>query len=245
MKVSAAFLTQVFSGKKSLPPDRFAEVCKFLDLDPYEKDNLKAILAGEQISQNYQIKSHAPAKGRAKGKAQNIFSDYKLELSRNSVCLKDWYYPAILDLATTQNFQSNSIWIAERLGIGRMQAEIAVKELLNSGHLVSENDQWIKASQKIRTSNPLGALEIRTFHIKNLEKAQAILSASASGPEELSTREISSLTVAVNPTHFEAARKIILEALHEAAEVLTQGECTEVYNFSVLLFPLTKASEKK
>lgn len=238
MNVSSAFLTQVFSGKKSFPASRFGEVARHLALDSYEKQMLRTTLAREQT--NPGLLQEFETSDVAKDVTNpNSFSDYALEIARNSVLLKDWYYPALLDLTTCKDFKSEPIWIAKRLGLSRMQVEVAVRELIHFGYLQVDNGELSKSSNRLRVSNPFGVEEIRSFHRKTLDKAKITLSETPPNSDATKTREISSLTVAVNPAHFEAARKIVLDAIHEAAKLLAAGDCTEVYSFSVQLFPLT------
>jgi uncharacterized protein (TIGR02147 family) len=156
--------------------------------------------------------------------------------------LTPWYNIAILDLSTCDHFQKDPLWIAAQLGIGRYQVVEALKALVEHGLLIETETGYTKVESKIRLSLNSSHAEIRKFHYQMIEKAQEELSKKTS-KQDFDRREISGITIATNPANLEQARQHILKAVHEAADMLSVGECTDLYQINTQLFSLLKKSE--
>lgn len=49
-------------------------------------------------------------------------------------------------------------------------------------------------------------------------------------------KSITAISFVANPEHLAKAKQRLTEALHEIAEILTEGNCTEVYGLNAQLF---------
>ena len=58
--------------------------------------------------------------------------------------------------------------------------------------------------------------------------------------DPLSLRDITTVTIAINPDELETARKIIRKFRADIAKALGKGEKREVYMINVNVFPLSK-----
>lgn len=70
-----------------------------------------------------------------------------------------------------------------------------------------------------------------------IEEAQKNLTIKTS-KNDFERRLISGITVAVNPHKVEQCKKMLDETLHQVSLILSEGECTEVYQMNIQLFPL-------
>ena len=54
----------------------------------------------------------------------------------------DWYHCAILELTYLSDFKAEPNWIAKKLGIGYLEAKLALERLISLGLLVKENGNY-------------------------------------------------------------------------------------------------------
>ncbi|MBK7961068.1 MAG: DUF4423 domain-containing protein [Bdellovibrionales bacterium] len=146
---------------------------------------------------------------------------------------------AILDLCTCAHFQKDNDWIAKQLGITNYQVEFALNRLQALGVLVETQNGYKKVTSKMRLAYHESHSDIRKFHAQMIEKAQEELKNKASR-EDFEKREITRITIATNPKNVQRARLRLTEALHEVAEILSEGEATELYQINAQLFTLLK-----
>jgi transcriptional regulator with XRE-family HTH domain len=62
--------------------------------------------------------------------------------------LSDWYYDAIIELVRTKGFESQTEYVAKRLGINEEEAGSAIKRLFEMGQLKeAPNKMWIGSNE--------------------------------------------------------------------------------------------------
>lgn len=165
-------------------------------------------------------------------------SEYRVLRDRSFGVLENWHDFAIIALIDTQDFESDPAWISERLGITASDAQNALKRLRK--HRIIGKDRtngcYYLTGQQVTTGPHTPHAQIRRSHVQNLELAsQSVLNIS---PEE---RDMSFITVAMNPKRIPEARKRIEEFRRNLSKWLESDEDrTEVYRLSIQLFPLTQ-----
>lgn len=228
LKVSPAYLSQVFNGKKPVPESRLADFIRLLDLDD---------IAVLQIKETIQ-----PTEKRTAQLAQedkDFFSRFKPLDKKKYGVLEHWYMIALLDLTTIEGFQSNPDWIAHKLRISRLEVDLAI-ETLKANNLLKETDGKLeKVDLKLRFPTKITQSVIRKFHKQMIKKAY----------EEIDTRLLDTDyddrlvvggTFALNPAHLPLLKQKVQEALYEISLKASEGPCTAVYQLNIQLFPLTK-----
>lgn len=233
MAISPSFFSAVMNGKKSLPNARVAEICKALDLDGAAAAELIDAVAREQIGS---LGLDQPAASEIKNESLRSF--VQLANSKFSL-LNPWYNIAILDLSTCDHFQKEPLWIAAQLGLSRYQVTESLRKLVEHGLLIETPSGFEKVDKKIRLALNSSHAEIRKFHLEMIKKAQSELLEKTT-KQDFDLREISGITIAANPKNIARARQIILAAVHEAADVLAEGECTDLFQINTQLFSLLK-----
>jgi uncharacterized protein (TIGR02147 family) len=237
---SPAFISQVFSGKRRLSSELFAQLADILEIDS---------LARRQLSIALTMTSDLPAEVKAdlqasleSGAGSEEYARYEESNLKDFDLLRSWYSVAILDLVSLKNFKPDLNWIAEKIGISVYQASTAVADLFKAGLLREEKGQWFKTKFKLRFSTKASKEAVRSFHRQMMEKALKELTTKTDA-ESFSKRLIAGHCVATNPRNLAKAKDRLAEMLFELAEILSEGDCTELYQINAQLFSLSE-SEK-
>lgn len=235
LNFSPSFLSDIFKGKKPLPPRHLSRIAKFLNLDEIALEKLKGAMLREKM----------PVELKSKLRRQkNVIAKIPHEEMANPQfnLLSHWYLLPLLDLTTCEDFSSSPAWIAGRLGISEIQARQAWDLLRSTGCVKKENGRWLKWSEHIRFPTRRSDPAVRNYHGQTLALARAELNKTSE--EDFAKRLISGLSVAVNPAKVAEAKLRLQEALLEVSKVLSEGKCSEVYQLQVQLFPVTKGDSK-
>ncbi len=220
--VSHTYLSLVLNEKKRISPRQatwMAEAMQF--------DNVKA---GAFVQS---VLDHGERRPR-----QNAAALFRtLEIDRMKV-LTGWYHFAILDLTLLKNFQPDAAWIAKRLGITSSQARLAADRLERLGLLKREMGKWTKTEALLSVPTTKSEAPMRRLHRELIQKSlQALASAKQ---KDFDARLISGSMIPANPERIAELKKRIDRFRRQAIRYLSEGECTELYQLNVQLFPLTK-----
>lgn len=228
--VSHTYLSLIISGKKRISTKRALEFGELLRLSDSQKEAL--------------FKSSLPASGPKRAASRNKLPlPYRLQIDSFRF-MSDWYHLAILDLVETADFKSDFSWIARRLRISRAEAKSAVLRLSRLGLLdTTSAPQW-KTSQAMVVVEPtISERCIRKFHEQMIHKALEALSSPKD--EDYRCRNITGITMPVDPERIEEAKRKITRFRRSLLRFLAGGHSTEVYQLNVQLFPLTKRKKRK
>jgi len=154
--------------------------------------------------------------------------------------IADWYYLGILSLARTKGAKFEVNWVARRLGIEKLQAEVALTRLERLKLIENRRGCLRRTSEPISTTREIASKAIRKHHMDNLELARTSLE-----DEKVESREFSSVTMAINPKNLKKAKDYLMKVKDRVCEILEQGELKEVYTLSFKLFPLTDVKREK
>jgi uncharacterized protein (TIGR02147 family) len=236
LSLSPSYLSRVLSGEKRLAYNRLERAAEILNIDEHTLTEIKESYLPEDVRPGARSKT-------GKGKKRFLSEKYKYADRKEFAVLRVWYYLAILDLTTCSNFDGTEEEIAARLGLHRETAQIAVRELLEVGLLTRMDGRLKKSTNRIRLSSANSQESIRGFHAQMLERARREL--TKTDRTSFNDREISGLIFAANKKKLRAAKKMLLENLHEVAEFLSEGETTEVYHLGIQLFPLSRSKSAR
>lgn len=228
LKVSPAYISQVFNGKKAVPESRLGEFIRLLDMDDI------AILQLKDAIQ--------PNTKREKTMASDdldFFSRFRPLDKKKYAILEQWYMVAIMDLTTLEGFQSSPEWIARKLKITPLEAELAIETLKAHQLLKEEDGKLVKVDLQLRFPTKMTQAVIRKFHKQMIKKAYEELD-NRTSDEDFEKRLMVGTTFALNHEHLELLKKKVQETLYEIASQAPQGNCQSVYQLSIQLFPLTK-----
>lgn len=155
--------------------------------------------------------------------------------------IAEWEHYAVLSLMNTSDFNDDSSWISERLGITEPRALEVLRRLFESGLIKrNENDKLVRTHTSIRSSDDTVNLSLRKSHDVTLDLARESLNRDG-----IHERDFGYITMAIDPKNISVAKEMIRKFQDEVCEVLESGNRTEVYRFSTQLFPMTKINKNK
>lgn len=203
-------LSEVLSGKRPLNARLISHFSEKLGLSPNQQRALS--LPNEKADQGHELL------------AQDTFQ-----------AIADWENIALLSLVETEGFRSDPRWIGRRLGISAVEARDALERLVRLGLLAHKGAKIVKTSAELRTTNELSSAALRKSHRQTLTQA---VDALESVP--LEERDITSITMAIDPDKLPLAKELIRDFRYRLAALLETGKKKEVYNLNVQLVPVTK-----
>lgn len=236
--VSSAFVTKLLTGQRTLPLNRFRKLARLLEMDSTEQDEyLRAMifhsLKSPELRALMQERSFTvPSK----------MGKYARQEKRRFHVLEDWYNLAVLDLATCVDFNPDPKIIARRLGITALQASESLSCLVRLGLLRHTEGTYEKTDKDVFFPAARSQDLIRNYHRQMIRKAYDSLGKKTE--EDFESRLITGFTIAANPEHMEKLKKMIFDFASEAGEQFSSGECSEVYQLNIQLFPLTEREKK-
>jgi len=236
--VSHGYLSLVLNGKKRLSFERALQVVQFLKTDEARSELLLRSVALESTKNPA---CRAFLANSLSGEEDSHTGEFAiLELDRFRI-LSEWYHIAILDLTLVKQFRPDAIWVAARLGIEADQVRIAVARLERLGLLKVTPTSWIKTTARLALPTNHSERAVREFHEQMIDKARETLQSPAA--EDFSAREISAITFVVDPSKMAQAKKKIEKFKREMLAFMGDGECTELYQMNVQLFPLMRKED--
>lgn len=225
-KVSPGYLSKVFQKKKPLQWSLAKKLLMALRVDGVNKEIVLSSF------------NKIAAKSRVV-KAKAALESYELPAETSEWILGRWFRLPLLDLMTTEGFVSDPEWMAKRLSIPVSEIKDSLAKLVSEGLAEFENGVYRKKHAKIRFPTMFSKAVIREHHKAQMRQAIAELENKVT-PKDFNQRLIVGVTTAANPKRLEEIKSFLHLVLFEAAEILSEGECSEVYQINVQLFPHTK-----
>jgi uncharacterized protein (TIGR02147 family) len=220
--VHSSTLSQVLSGKRSLPLKSAKEVSEKLNLGPKDKTLFLESL--------YRIKTNLDDI-----KVDHNDDRFMLDESYSKV-IAEWEHYAVLTLFDIDNFTASKEEISARLGITEMRAEVVLDNLLIC-NLINKNEEgaFQKTHEKVRTTEDVTMKALHDSHIETLEMGKNKL-------EEIDVelRDYSAMTIAMDVEKLPEVKTIIREFRQKMSALLRDGKKTDVYQLAIQLYPLTK-----
>lgn len=234
LKLSAAFISRVLNGQQNIPLERLEDLAQVLSLDQMNIRDIKVSIATEFLKR-LNLDSKTISRTHKSTYLEN-YEDSNITAKSLSI-LGQWYHLPILELVTCAIKVDLKTW-AKKLNITHGQVKQSFDYLLEEGYIEEKSGQFRKTDKKLRLPLKKSEAIVRTFHRSMLQKANEHMHQHT---DETSYRNrlITSTSIAVNPENLQKAKQRLLEAQLEVADILSEGECTEVYDLSLVLFPLT------
>lgn len=233
--ISAPRLSQIMNKKQGLSIEAASSIVERLKLSQEQKlwfcSSVGALHARSSRERN-----EFRSKIQTYQKETKVFSEIELEYFK---VISDWYHFAILELTYTKDFQSDPVWIAQRLGITEDEAITAIARMKGLKLLREENGTLKDVFQFLATSNDVPSLSIKNFHAQILKKATEALY-----EQDVNEREISSNIFSIRkeklPEIKNRIRNFRRDLEKEASEIKDRDS---VYCLSMHFFELTRSQE--
>lgn len=232
LKLSPGELSELLRGKRKLSLKSAIRISKQLGLSAGETKHLLTLVQRESTEQVLSGEA-IPAFNNA------ALSSHSLSLDMFAL-VSDWYCFAILNLVECEDFQHNESWIARRFGLSLTQVRLALERLERVGLITREQGRdkgRIKVTPEyVISPDGIPSEAIRNYHRQVLQKAIQALDV-----QPVDSREISGVTLSVNPVNLPAMKKELSGFLDQMAEKYGSGKNRkEVYQCEVALFKLSE-----
>ena len=219
--ISPAVLSRVLSGKRKLTFNMAVRIADGLALGPIERETLYSFYISGISSDEDSLKNKT-----------------EKELSIDCFnAMKEWYHYGIIQLLYLEAFKDDPKWIAKMLSITELEAKLAVERLIRLEILDRDSDgRPYRTATHLSTTTDIASSGIRHFQKQILEKAISSLES-----DDVSERDITSITIAINEDQIPEAKVEIKKFRLKMSEFLATGEKTRVYNLGIHLIPLSKS----
>lgn len=215
-----------------------------LELDPSQLSRF--LRRRSQLSLNTYEKLHYQLEGTANAASEAVIPEdsFKtLEADKFRV-ISDWYHFALLELVRTRNFRASPSWIARRLGISAIEAQIAIDRLLRLGllKLGPRGKLSDAAGDNSSGAPPKHAGEA----FRKLQRQVLTQALQRLEDTPFADRDHSSITVAVSRAQLPALQDLLQKFRKQfARQAQTSDDADEVYTLALALFPCTKLKKKE
>lgn len=126
MKISPGYLSKLLSGQKALNKKLLRDFIFHLKLDSLQSHQIFESLENQIVKERIGTLDLPRSK---KSEAKTELDIYELAPQQVEWILSRWYYVAILDLITNEDFQEDFEWMSKRLQIMPQEAKEAIKAL--------------------------------------------------------------------------------------------------------------------
>lgn len=238
---SPNFLKLVAEGQRNLSPRSIGAFATGLGLDERETEMFEALVQLDRArtdAERNRLYERIRRVDKSKGGAR--------QLQHAEHQIYSWWYALVIrELTLLADFREDSEWIARRLHprIRPSEARKALSLLEQIGLLERGDGGRLRPlDSKLATRQGARSLAIRNFHREMIRLAGESLDGLP-----VDTRDVSSVTLTLTRSQFEALRARVAAFRREALELLedTSGdsEHRDVYQLNFQLFPVTRGNE--
>lgn len=229
--IHASQLSAIYKGTKGLSLQSALSIAQRLKLGPQETEYFCLLVQAEN-SKSPEVKDTFLQKMRELQPKTHVV-DLSVDVFK---ALSDWYHISILEMTELTDFELTAANAARRLGITKVEAEVALERLVRLEMLeMDEQGRYRKTLEHYCFKSDKKSQALRRYHAQMLQKA--IDSLEAQRPEE---RYVGSQTFAIDFEQLEEAKPIIEEFRKKLVELFDRGERrSQVYHLGVQLFRVT------
>lgn len=226
--LSTPYLCQIFSKDRSLSEHRAAGVAQRLGMNPLNTRYFLTLVRYENAKTN-----------ALRETIKKELSEWNTEAS-HSVTLKAdifsavsrWHHGAIIELTRFKDFRDDPQWIASRLNISIVEAELALERLIRIGLLKRTAGELAPTNEGVFFGD-IPSQAVRNHHRQVLERAiQAIEG------QDFNERELRGKTMAIAKEQLPELRQLIDRFLQSVTQRSQPSTCDAVYQLSLQLFRL-------
>ncbi len=224
--INPGALSGILNGKRNVSTKLIQRIAERLLLDPQERSEL--------FSHFRVLRYETAKKEAAEGGAE-----YRVLNAAQFKLVAEWEHSAILSLMRTKGFQSDTDWIAERLGLTSSRVRDVVRRLIEVGMVdITGDGCLVRITPTYRSTDDVADISLRRSHEQSLELAKRSLEQDA-----VSERDHTWVMFAMDPKKLSMAKEKIRRFQDELAELVETGDQTEVYRLSMHFFPLSKVTK--
>ncbi len=232
LDLNPSALSEILNGKRRISKNLASRVLFRMGLDPKEQHKILSLFPKAKTSAS-------PHLGPNLEDSSGLCSDNNItELTADQFHLiGSWYHFAILSLAETTDFKADPLWVAKRLGIKVPEAEAALERLQRLGLA-----EWSRRTKTLKLTHAQLSTtdEVRSQAVRQSHHDDLRLCARAIDETDINERDFTSLTLAIDLSKLNEAKKMIRDFQQKLCAYLEVGPQTEVYKFCFHVLPLSK-----
>jgi uncharacterized protein (TIGR02147 family) len=235
---SPSFLKAVMDGQKSLAPATAKRVASALGLSDDGSEYFRLLVLLSQTKDAGESRALRVRLGRLRK-----YQDVQALAGARDAYYRDWYFPAIRELATSARFRADPKWIAQTLRpkISVQAAKRALAVLERIGLLRRDESGVLSASHVQVTTE----LEPASEHVARFHQAMIRRAANVLTEVPRTERDISSITLCVDASGLEAFKKRLQQLRRELLDEFDAGATgVQVVQLNLQLFPVSKRFDK-
>ena len=236
--IAVGYISSVTAGKRRLTKKSLAKFSPYLKLQPHEISYFESLIE-LQNSNSSDLKAHALKK-------MNRFSGFRKlndQEMKTASYLSKWYYVAIREMVSLDEFRLDPDWIQSRLRYSVSKAEIqkAIKFLIDNRFIVLKNDGSLKASEEdIECFDMIYSMSLKQHYKQMFDIAKSAL-------DHVPTEEryVLGYTFNLDEEGFKEAKSIMNQAFTKLRKLENKdgGQDKETFNFSTYAIPLTDSKK--
>lgn len=231
--VSQAYLSLLLNGFRPLTESAAKKIKTGLKLADDEHEYLQLLVKKEEMQGGpFQ---EAFKRELKKFKADQGIDNLSLESFR---FMSDWEHSAVLECLRIEHCDSTST-IAAKLELEVKVVQDCLKTLKKLGFVKIERKKWRRIDRGfLMTRHDFKDEALRKFHKQILQKASHALDL-----QSVEERNISGMTMAIDPRKIPEAKERIRKFTLELAEFLEAGHRESIYQLSINLFELKNTAD--
>jgi transcriptional regulator with XRE-family HTH domain len=158
------------------------------------------------------------------------------------IVISDWYHNAILELITIPKFNPSPFQISSAIGIGSIEAKLALDRLLELGLIKKiKNNRYELCSQNNTNIDTDSARAAR----KNMQRQFFNLALRALDEVPFEERDHSSMTMALDSKRLAEAKILIKDFRRKFCEILQSSKNRDsVYTLNIAFYPHYKSHKE-
>ena len=230
LEVSPGRLSEILARKRFLTPKLGQRISRKLALAPMLDREFLASIERE-------LQTREAFRGDLRELAKAV-SNYQELRDDTFSLIKDWQHFAILALMQTRGFTDDPGWIAKRIGVSSSVVEDSLRRLLRLGLIEFQGEQLTLSRKDLATNTDRASEALREHHRQVLTRTCSNFPKIA-----LEKRDVTSSTLAVDPSRLPRAKEMIRNFRRRLCKYLEAGTPTEVYHLNVQLLPVALEAE--
>jgi uncharacterized protein (TIGR02147 family) len=236
LEMPSSNLSSVISGKQGLSKESAFKIAEKLRIKGSEKERfIDLVLASDARSKKEKVLAAARLRKRDLLDKKELQEDYFKLIS-------EWYYYAILELITIEDFESDHSWISEQLGIGLSETDQAMDRLIRLGLVLLDGNRYQSTGAQLDTTYDIPSFYIKKHNAQILNKAT-----NAIVDQDIEKRELSTLTIAIGSEDIDFVKKKIRDFRKnldkEIMERTKKKGAGKVYCLAIQFFDLLKGNK--
>ncbi|KYG66676.1 hypothetical protein AZI86_06420 [Bdellovibrio bacteriovorus] len=236
LNISTSFLSEVLNSKKSLSVELAFKIAVKLGLTDLETQYL-CLLVQMENEQDPEFRAECLKRLNALN-PHRVHYDLSVDIFKT---ISEWHHIAILEMTHLPNFSMDAGFIADKLGISKVEAELSMKRLLRLKLAENTDQGWKKAHTYILSESKIPHSALQQFHRQYLEKASQCFAAYDT-KERVNSTDVLAMDSKFIPEADRLAREFSLAVMRLAEKSKTKDR---VYALSLHMYPVTQWGGQK